>query len=241
MLPNDLIGLGFYLGFLVAIGLPMILLKAVFNLPFEIIRKMYHMAITLSIIPLVMFFSTWYAAVLAAFSLIIIAYPLLVLVEKSAFYKRIAPERQGGEFKSSLIVVEISIALMIFVFWGLLGEEWKYVAVVAVLAWGFGDAAAALIGKGFGRRRIEHPRIKGTKTLEGTRAMYIIAGLAIFLTFTFYAGQPWPVSLAVALLAAPVSAVVELFSNGVLDTLTVPISTGLAVLSVMSLFSVLGI
>ena len=58
---------------------------------------MYHMAITLSIFPLVKFFSTWYMAVLAAFMLVLIAYPLLALVENSSFYKRIAVERKGGE------------------------------------------------------------------------------------------------------------------------------------------------
>ncbi len=238
---NDWIGLAMYLGFLVALGLPTVLLKAFFNVPFEVIRKMYHMVITLSIFPLVMFFSTWYMAVLAAFLLVIIAYPLLILVENSSFYKRIAAERKGGEFKSSLVIVALSIALVIFVFWGLLGPEWKYVAVVAVLAWGLGDAAAALIGKKYGRRRIVHPRIQGTKTIEGTQAMYFTAALAIFFTFLIYAGQGWLMSLAVALLVAPVSAVVELFSNGGMDTLTVPISTGLAVLSLMSIFAYLGV
>jgi phytol kinase len=76
--------------------------------------------------------------------------------------------------------------------------------------------------------------------MEGTQAMYVTAGLAIFFTFLIYAGQPWHVSLTVALLVAPVCAVVELFSNQGMDTLTVPISTGLAVLSLMSLFSFLG-
>ena len=241
MLHNDWFGLGFYIGFLIVIGLPTVLLKVFFNLPFEVIRKMYHMVITLSIFPLVMLFENWYMAVLAAFMLVLIAYPLLILVENSSFYQRIAVERQCGEFKSSLIIVQLSITLMIFVFWGLLGSQWKYVAVVAVMAWGFGDAAAALIGKNFGRRRILHHRIQGTKTVEGTEAMFFVAGLAIFFTFLIYAGQPWLVSLAVALLVAPVCAVVELFSNRGMDTLTVPISTGLAVLTLMSLFAFLGV
>ena len=241
MLLNDLIGLGLYIGFIIALGLPAILLKAFTKMPFELMRKIYHMVITLSIFPLVKYFSAWYMAVLAAFLLVLIAYPLLAVVEKSSFYKRIAVEREGGEFKSSLIIVQVSIALMIFVFWGLLGAQWKYVAVVAVLAWGFGDAAAALVGKNFGRRRILHPRIQGPKTMEGTEAMFVTAGLAIFFTFLIYAGQPWLVSLAVALLVAPVCAVVELFSNRGMDTLTVPISTGLAVLTLMSLFAFLGV
>ena len=240
MLHNDLIGVGLYIGFLVVLGLPMVLLKLYFNVPFEVMRKMCHLVITLSIFPLVMLFSTWYMAVLAAFMLVFIAYPLLALVENSSLYKRIAVEREGGEFKRSLIIVQVTIALIIFAFWGLLGTEWKYVAVVAVMAWGFGDAAAALVGKNFGRRRILHPRIEGTKTMEGTQAMFVTAGLAIFFTFLIYAGQPWHVSLVVALLVAPVCAIVELFSNRGMDTLTVPISTGLAVLSLMSLFSFLG-
>ncbi len=240
MLHNDWIGVGLYIGFIIVIGLPAILLKVCVNLPFELMRKMYHLVITLSIIPLVSFFSTWYMAVLAAVMFGLLTYPLLILVENSSLYKRIAVERECGEFKRSLIIVQVSIALMIFVFWGLLGTEWKYVAVVAVMAWGFGDAAAALVGKNFGRRRILHQRIEGTKTVEGTHAMFVTAGLAIFFTFLIYANQPWHVSFAVALLAAPVSAIVELFSNRGMDTLTVPISTGLAVLSLMSLFSFLG-
>ncbi len=152
-------------------------------------------------------------------------YPVLKLVEHSSFYKRIAVEREGGEFKSSLIIVQVSIATLIFIFWGLLGEEWRYIAVVAVMAWGFGDAAAALVGKAIGRRRIMHPRIEGAKTYEGTLAMFIVAGLAIFFSLLIYAGQPWYVSFIVALLVAPVCAAVELFSNRGMDTLTVPLST----------------
>ena len=238
---NDWISLGLYFAFIAALGLPAILMKVLFNLPFEWVRKMYHMVITLSVLPLVFFFNHWYMAVLAVAMLIVIAYPLLALVENTAAYRRIAVERKGGEFKSSLIIVQASIALMLFVFWGWLGEEWKYVIVAAVLAWGFGDAAAALIGKKFGQRRIRHARIEGPKTVEGTQAMYVTAGLAIFLTLLTYAGLPWLTSLAVALLAAPVSAAVELFTNRGLDTLTVPITTGVAVLGLMWLFTFLGV
>ena len=34
MLLNDLMGLGLYIGFLIVIGLPAVLLKAYFNVPF---------------------------------------------------------------------------------------------------------------------------------------------------------------------------------------------------------------
>jgi phytol kinase len=114
------------------------------------------------------------------------------------------------------------------------------IAAVAVMAWGFGDAAAALVGKNFGRRRILYPRIEGAKTYERTLAMFIVAGLAVFLTLLMYAGQPWQVSLAVATLVAPVSATVELFSQRGMDTLNVPISVAFLVLPLVSLFTFLG-
>ncbi len=240
MEPNDWIGLGLYFGFILVIGLPVILLKVFCNLPFEVTCKLYHLVITLSIFPLVRFFSTWYMAVLAAFLLALIAYPALVRIECSSFYRRIAVERDCGEFKRSLIIVQMSMALLIFVFWGLLGDAWKYVAVVAVMAWGLGDAAAGLVGKAIGRRRILHPRIEGKKTYEGTLAMFLTASLAVFFTLMLEGGLSWQVSLTVALLVAPVSATVELFSNKGMDTLTVPISTGFAVLSFMSLITFLG-
>lgn len=241
MLLRDLIGFGLFIGYFIAAGLPLILAKKVFKLPFEITRKMYHLLITLSIFPLLKLFSSWDMAVLAALLFALMVYPILKLVEHTSFYKQIAVERKDGEFKSSLIIVQVSLATLIFVFWGLMGDAWQYVAAVAVMAWGFGDAAAALVGKAIGRRQIQHRRIAGKKTVEGTLAMFVVAALAVFLTLQLYAGQPWHVSLLVALLVAPVCAVVELFSNGGIDTITVPISAGVTTLSVMTLFAFLGL
>lgn len=241
MLYNDLIGFCLFIGYFVVAGLPPILLKAYGKTSFEVTRKLYHLVITLSIFPLLNLFSSWYMAVLAIFAFVLMVYPLLALVENASLYKRIAVEREGGEFRRSFIIVQLSIAILITVFWGLLGANWQYIVVVAVMAWGFGDAAAALVGKAFGRRRIQHPRIEGKKTYEGTLAMYIVAGLAIFLTLLVYAGQTWQVSITVAALVAPVGATVELFSNRGMDTLTVPLAVAILVLHLMSLFSYLGV
>jgi len=241
MLQNDLIAIGLFLGYFIITGLPALLIKVYLNAPFELVRKMLHLIITLSIFPLLELFSSWYMAVLGAALLVLIAYPLLALVDNSALYKQLAVEREGGEFKRSLIIVQLSIASLIFIFWGLLGQDWQYIAAVAVMAWGFGDAAAALVGKTFGRRRIRHEQIEGTKTVEGTHAMFIVSGLAAFITLQLYAGHPWHISLVVSLIVALVSAAVELFSRRGMDTLTVPISAGFTTLSLLVLFSFLGI
>jgi phytol kinase len=241
MVHNDLIGFGLFVGYFIVAGLPPILLKVYLNTPFEVTRKMYHLVIALSIFPLLNLFSSWYAAVLGVILFVLMIYPILKMVEDSSLYKRIAVEREGGEFRRSLIIVQLSIALLIFVFWGLLGIDWQYIAVVAVMAWGFGDAAAALVGKAFGRHRILHPQIEGAKTYEGTFAMFVVAGLTIFFTLLVYAGQSWQVSFAVAALIAPVSATVELFSRQGTDTLTVPLTVAFSVLPLMFFFSLLGV
>lgn len=241
MLQNDLTGFALLITYFVIAGVPMILLKAYDKLTFEVARKMYHLVITLSIIPMLKLFSSWQVAVFVGLLLMVVIYPLLAWLEKTAFYQRIAVEREGGEFKRSLVIVQLTIASLIFVFWGLLGAEWQFVALVAVLAWGFGDAAAALVGKRFGRNPIQHRLLEGKKTYEGTFAMFLVAGLTIFLTLMTYAGQPWDVSLIVALLVAPTGASVELFTRRGMDTLTVPLAIGFSVLLVMTFFSFLGV
>ena len=76
--------------------------------------------------------------------------------------------------------------------------------------------------------------------MEGTFAMFVVAGLAIFFTLLIYAGHPWQMSLAVAALVAPVCATVELLSSRGMDTLTVPLATAFTILSWISLFSFMG-
>jgi phytol kinase len=240
-LRNDIVGFGLLIGYLIVAGLlPLLLVRKYLKLPFEVTRKMLHLMITLSIFPLVHLFSSWYAAVLATVALVLLIYPVLALAERARWYKRIAVEREGGEFKRSLVIHQLSMATLLSVFWGVLGLDWQYVAVVAVMAWGFGDAAAALVGKAFGRRRIRHPRIEGAKTVEGTLSMAVVAGVAIFVTLLTYAGRPWTVSLAVALLVAPICSAVELFTPRGLDTITVPLSAAFAILPLMALFTSLG-
>ncbi|MFN2236490.1 MAG: hypothetical protein ACK2U1_19855 [Anaerolineales bacterium] len=134
MLQNDLIGFGLFIAFFIVAGLPPILFKVYLNTSFEATRKMYHLLINLSIFPLLKLFSTWYMAVFAVFAFVLLVYPILVLGERSSFYQRIAVEREDGEFKKSLLIIQVLIANLIFIFWGLLGIDWQYVAVVAVLA-----------------------------------------------------------------------------------------------------------
>jgi len=242
-LNSDLIGTIVLMAYyLIAVALLPILLKYWFDIPTEYIRKMHHVGYSLSIFLLLHLFSTWYIAVGGAFLLVVLGYPALLLVEKTAFYRRLFVDRtrSKGELRKQLIYVQLSFALLIFIFWGLLGASWHYIAAVAVMAWGFGDAAAALVGKAFGRRKVINRYIERAKTIEGTVAMTAVACLALFLTLALYAEMSWLSSLIIALIAAPVCGILELFSKKGLDTLTVPLGTSFVILPLAYLFVFLG-
>lgn len=242
-MPTDLVGAIILVAYyLLAVAMMPILLKYWFDIPTEYIRKMHHVGYSLSIFLLLNLFSAWYMAIGAAFLLVILGYPALLLVEKTPFYKKLFVDRtkSKGELRKQLIYVQLSFALLIFIFWGLLGTNWHYIAAVAVMAWGFGDAAAALVGKTIGRRKVINRYIERAKTLEGTAAMIGVACLALFLTLVFYAGMSWLSSLIIALVAAPVCGLVELFSKKGLDTLTVPLGTSFVIFPLAYLLMFLG-
>lgn len=242
MTTRDILGAGLLLlYYVVAVFLLPTLLKLWKRVPRELVRKLQHVGYSLSIFPLLHLFSEWYVAIAAAFLLVVVAYPALLVVERFPWYRRVFVDRdRGGELRRQLLYVQLSFAMLILVFWGLLGVRWHYITAVAVMGWGFGDAAAALVGKAWGRRHIVLPLVESAKTCEGTLAMTLAAGLAFFLTMWLYAGQPWHLSLVVALIVAPFASFVELFSRRGLDTLTVPFSSACLILPIVILFAYLG-
>jgi phytol kinase len=237
-----LIGVSVLLAYyLVALLVVPLLLRAWAGLPRESMRKVQHVAYSLSIFLLLGLFDRWYLAIGAAGLLVVVAYPILALWEGRPSYRRLLADREGGgELRRQLLWVQLSFAVLIAVFWGGLGPDWRPLIAVAVMAWGFGDAAAALVGRRLGRHAIVHRAVDAAKTLEGTLAMIVAAGLAVFLTMLLYVAQPWTVSLIVALVVAPLAAAIEVFSRRGTDTLTVPLGTAAALVPLLILFSAVG-
>ncbi len=235
----DIIGAGALIAYyLVAVILVPMLVKHFSTIPNEYIRKVQHIAYGLSIFILLHLFSQWYMAAGAAFLLVVFGFPALVLIEKTSFFKQsfVGRVKEKSELRRQLLFVQLSFAILIFVFWGLLGPNWKYVAVGAVMVWAFGDAAAALVGKFLGRITFFHPLIEKAKTFEGTAAMSIASGLILFLVLLLYARLPWLPSLLIATIVGPACAIVELFSKRGLDTLTIPFTAAALLFALVHLF-----
>lgn len=217
--------------------LPFILTRLL-KLPTEWMRKGHHFAHTTTIFLYLYLFDSWQVAIVTILLLTVLFYIALSFLERFSFFTNNIAQRKDGEFRKSLITGNISIALLIFIFWGVLGEDWKYVGIIGALIWAFGDAAAALVGKSIGRRKITHPWVDSKKTVEGTLAMVIVSGIVLLLSLMFYADLKWYETLLIALLVAPLSAIVELVSKKGSDTLTLPISAGLMTFAMISLLSI---
>ncbi len=243
MIRSDLIGaLILFAYYLVACALIPMPLKCFTRIPAEVIRKFQHIAYSMSIFLLLHLFSAWYAAIVASLLLVAVGYPVLFALERTRWYNRAFADRTtgGGEFRSSLLAVQATFAVLITVLWGGLGARWAPVIGVAVMGWGFGDAAAALIGKWWGRRRVVLRWVDGAKTWEGFISMVVFAAVAITLTLFLYVRLPWYRSLAIGALAAPLCGIAELVSRRGSDTVVVPIVAAATIAPLMALFSGVG-
>ncbi len=99
-----------------------------------------------------------------------------------------------------------------------------HVAAVAVAVLGFADPLAALVGRRFGRVRLVHGR-----SLEGSLTFVVVGAAAAWLTLTlFYPGVAVGTErLGIALGAAVLGGLAELFSKRLDDNLTVPLCAAL--------------
>ncbi|HWI62314.1 MAG TPA: phosphatidate cytidylyltransferase [Symbiobacteriaceae bacterium] len=241
MLREGLIGLGTFGGYYLLAALSLLIIRALLKFSGELFRKLLHFVCFMSVFVLLYAFDTWYIAMTVGLLFGLVVYPAIALLERYPKLMGILEPRHNGEIKSSIVIVFFMLASLIAVFWGWLGEPWKYIILVAVMAWGFGDAAAALVGKSWGRRQIRHRWVDGAKTAEGTIAMFAVSALAMLLTLVACTQIPWYLCLGVAVLAAPVSAVVELVSHRGIDTITVPYATAAAVFALLNVLPVTGV
>jgi dolichol kinase len=104
--------------------------------------------------------------------------------------------------------------------WGIFGKQ--YIAVVSVLMWGFGDAAAAIIGIRFGKHIVPWKISDGKKTWQGTTAMFLVSSLVGYTILVFLSGNSVRYCILSAVLSGAVGAFTELVSKNGLDTVTVP-------------------
>lgn len=199
-----------------------ILCRLLIRIPDELFRKILHCILLFSLPVFVYGYGRWQTAALAALGFAAAVYPILVLLEKLRGFSRVTTERKKGELKHSLLLVFGMFALVIAVCWGLFDRRWLVLA--SVYAWGFGDAAAALVGKRWGKHKIRWKHTDGKKSAEGSNAMFLCSLVSTLVILGIWSGLRPAAILAAALVTATVSTLAELYSRGGNDTVICPLS-----------------
>lgn len=200
------------------------------KIPDEIFRKTLHFVLLGSVFVFVFAFERWWVAALASIIFELIVFPILVLFEKIKGFSKFVTERKTGELKVSLMLVFTMIAFVIAVCWGF--HKDKILVIASILAWGVGDAFAALIGKRFGKHKIKDKHTDGKKSYEGTLAMFVTSFVTVAVVLVCRGGLDITGYITVPLVTAIVSATAELYSKGGMDTVICPVAA-MAVIDTM--------
>ena len=204
------------------------------SIPDELFRKILHFILLGSIFVFVYCFKTWWISALASLLFAILVYPILVLCERFKGYSEITTERKKGELKASLLLVFAMFAVVIGICWGWFGDQ--FLVLISILAWGVGDALAALIGKKFGKHKIKRKYIDEKKSYEGTAAMFASSLISVTVILAIRGGLHLAGYFVIPVIIALVSAVTELYSKNGYDTVICPLSAMAAIMPLMHLF-----
>ncbi len=213
-------GFGFLqLHFAVLAGLAVFLNKKM-GLPGELYRKMLHMVSVFSIMPIVVPAMHWVSSLLVCLMFMAEAYLgcKMTNLEKNVGMK----QRKAGEQQKSMLLLYGTYSIVIAIGWGLFAQKW--IVILSVLAWGVGDAVAALVGKKFGKHKLRGTLIEGTKSVEGSLGMFLASFISVFILYSRHTSlSNMGFVVLVCFFIAVISSLTELFSKNGLDTVACPI------------------
>jgi len=222
---------GRFLGYIIPFAIVLIVLHFLFKIPHEVFRKMLHLPAMTSTAVIALITSSWQVAALTLFVFAVIVYPILWFFERFKMYGILLKQRRTGEIKQSLLLLYISNAIFVAICGGLFKD--MNIAVIAILMWGFGDAAAALIGKRFGKHHIHLPFADHKKTWEGSLGMMGVSFVVGLITMNYFLELSIFKTIVLSLLVSIVGAYVELITHKGYDTVTVPTANILVLLTLL--------
>ena len=203
------------------------------RIPDELFRKGLHF-ILLGSYPFYLFaFIHWWHPIILAMLLIVVVYPIFMFCERFKNFSRFTTERRQGEFKQSLVLAFTMLSASIAVCWGWLED--KLLVLACMYAWGVGDAFAALIGKPFGRHKLNWKGVDPKKSVEGSAAMFFTSWIAVTVVLLCRGGLPTAGCVLIAAAGAAVCTLVELHTPNGMDTVTCPSAALLTILPLVAL------
>ena len=214
----------FFIAGLTVITVARLLIK----IPSYIFRKLLHTIAYGSTVFVVCMANQWACAALACVIVAVVIYPFIRAAENLSWFDSFLVQKRKGEIRLSLVLFFGISAAVITIAWCWLGKP--FIAVASILMWGQGDAAAAIVGKTWGKHPLPLQAVKGKKTWEGTIAMVCVCCVCSFLTMLVMTSFPaWRILLT-TIFCSGIAALTEAVSSSEWDTVTVPAA---AMLSLM--------
>ncbi len=211
---------GIFLAYILPTLAILVPIRFLTKVPSFVFRKLLHIAAFTFSALMILTSQSWQATALACGIAMLIIYPVLSICENEAWYAKLLVQKSPGEIKRSMFMIFSMVAAVVAVAWGVFGRQ--KLAAAAVLMWGTGDAAAALIGIPFGRHKVKSRWTDGKKSWEGSAAMLLVSFLSGICILLCTQQLAFPPALFAAGTAAVLGAGTELLSPSEYDTITVP-------------------
>lgn len=208
--------------------------RVLFTIPDELFRKILHCILLGSLLVFVFCFGVWWHAALISVAFAVVVYPILAWFERFKGFSELTTERKKGELKQSLLLVFGMFAVVMLICWGWLGD--RHLVLASIYAWGFGDAAAALVGKKWGKRKIRFGHADGKKSVEGSAAMFITSLISVAVILLCRGGLNIAGYIIVPIITAFAAALAELCSKNGNDTVICPLAAMVVLLPMVHLF-----
>lgn len=201
--------------------------------PQDFTRKIVHIGAGMWVFGVLGLFDTWYIGIIPFATFIGLNY---------IFYRyRFLEAVDATDSSPGTVYFAFSITLLFVALWRTDSPDDRgYIAAAGAMAMTWGDALAAIIGRRWGKRR--YTVAGGTRSWEGSLAMFLASATAMFLTLALVPGSGLsPLSapiglglcLAAALGGALVATVAEAFSPSGTDNLSVPLLAGATVFGIV--------
>jgi len=196
------------------------LIRFLTKIPAFVFRKLLHIVAVTGISLMILLAESWQAAAITSGLLALALYPILTAAEKQPWFGKLFVQKSQGEIKKSMLLLFIMFTVVIAVAWGIFGQP--QTAAAAIIMWGTGDAAAALVGIPFGKHKVRCKLTDGKKSWEGSFAMLFVSFAVGLLVLLLSKAAGLPKALLLSGIGSLAGAATELLSPSEYDTVTVP-------------------
>lgn len=212
---------GFFVVYAIILASILMPLRFLTNIPSFIFRKLLHFSCFAVVIPVSIICGDGLSSALLIGTFMIMIINALGLFEPYKWYGKLFVEKNPNEVKISFIIFFALYAALSILAYFLHAE---YLPIIAILAWGPGDAAAALVGIPFGKHKWTLKFVDSNKSIEGTITNAVTTFIASIISLMILCPIAWYFSVMISIALALICPVVELVSKKGIDTLTVPLS-----------------